>query len=91
MVGTNDRRHTPRRRGGRAGTNTTLNEGNEAKNEKTTSQMMYVVGTDAYSMVMVYGYTMGESEQCDVGSEEHENGERKTGGWPGFDDRKWLG
>ena len=53
--------------------------------------MMYVVGTDAYSMVMVYGYTMGESEQCDVGSEEHENGERKTGGWPGFDDRKWLG
>ena len=53
--------------------------------------MMYVVGTDAYTMVMVYGYTMGEPEQCDVGSEEHEDGERKTGGWPGFDDRKWLG
>ena len=46
--------------------------------------MMYVMGTDAYTMVMVNGYTMGEPEQCDGGSEEHENGERKNGGMAGF-------
>ena len=91
MVGANDRRHASRRRCGTESTNTAQNKVNEAKNEKTKSQMIYVVGTDGYTMVMVYGYTMGEPEQCDGGSEEHENGERKTGGWPGFDDRKWLG
>ena len=73
-------------RGGEEGTNTTQNEVIEVKNENTTSQLIYVVGTDAYTMVVVYDYIMGEPEQCDVGSEEHENGERKTGGWPGFDD-----
>ena len=35
------------------GTNTTQNEVNEVKNENTTSQMIYVVSTDAYTIVVV--------------------------------------
>ena len=49
---------------------------------------MHVAGCDAYTMVVVRCYTMVEPGEQKVGSEEHEDGKRKTGGWPGFDDRE---
>ena len=53
VVGAKGRRHASRWRGGTGSTSTSQNEANKAKNAKTTNQMMQVVGTDAYTMVMI--------------------------------------
>ena len=51
---------------------------------------MHVASCDAYAMVVARCYTMVERGEQIVGSEEHEDGKRKLGGWPGFDDREWF-